>query len=260
MLQFSFSACLYDCFPAWDWEIQVRQKGIGVKWLFCAWRAAQTAALRVYWLSNLSIRNCNKWTDRTFYSMSAADNWQDYDDGGLIRVAQSGDVEAFGEIYTRYAQAIYRFLNAHLDDPQDVEDILVEVFLRVWRVLPEYQERGAPFQVFLFRVAHNRLIDHYRRAGHKPPQISIDQSNLVERQIETKDGILTQLENADLRQMMKQLRDDYRAVLVLRFINGLSPVEVAQIMGRSVGAIRVLQHRALAAVRVLLNKRETQDG
>jgi RNA polymerase sigma-70 factor (ECF subfamily) len=204
-------------------------------------------------LSELQIGHSNKAAETTFYRMSANKNWRELEDIELIRSAQSGDVEAFGEIYERYSQVIYRFLSAHLDNFLDAEDILSDVFLRVWRVIPKYQDRGTPFLVFLFRIARNRLIDYYRHKGNKNPDVSIDIVSLPDQRDEPGEVLVTKHEHAELRRVMKQLREDYRTVLILRFINGLSPDEAAQVMGRSVGAVRVLQHRALASLRELLN-------
>ena len=96
-------------------------------------------------------------------------NLGEVDDIQLLKTAQDGNAEAFGELYERYAQRVFRFLYAHLNNQQDAEDLTGEVFLRVWRALGNYKERGVPFLAFLFRIARNALIDHYRRTG-KPKQ------------------------------------------------------------------------------------------
>jgi RNA polymerase sigma-70 factor (ECF subfamily) len=188
--------------------------------------------------------------------MPSDQNWQELEDIELIRYAQGGDTEAFGVIYERYARVIYRFLSAHLNNIQDAEDILADVFLRVWKVLPKYQDRGTPFLVLLFRIARNRLIDHYRHVGTRKPHVSIDFVSIPDRKSEPAEIMVAKWENAELQRIMQKLREDYRTVLILRFISGLSPEEAAQVMGRSVGAVRVLQHRALASLRELINSSE----
>jgi RNA polymerase sigma-70 factor (ECF subfamily) len=207
-------------------------------------------------VTRLQIKIGNKVVGTSFYSMPTDQNWQELEDIELIKYAQSGDTEAFGVIYERYARVIYRFLNAHLNNFQDAEDILADVFLRVWKVLPKYQDRGTPFLVLLFRIARNRLIDHYRHVGTRKPSISIDYVSIPDRRSEPADMVVAKWENAELMRKMQKLREDYRTVLVLRFISGLSPDETAQVMGRSVGAVRVLQHRALASLRELLDASE----
>ena len=174
------------------------------------------------------------------------------DDIQLITDAQNGDAEAFGELYERYAPRVFRYLFAHLDNRLDAEDLTEEIFLRVWRTLGSYQEQGVPFLAFLFRVARNALIDHYRRSAKKEQETSIEDLHLQGHEPELVDAVTATLEHQQLRQVMKQLREDYRTVLALRFLSELSPEETARAMGRSAGAVRVLQHRALAALRSML--------
>jgi RNA polymerase sigma-70 factor (ECF subfamily) len=170
----------------------------------------------------------------------------------LLSQARAGNSHAFGELYELYAPRVFRFLFAHLDNRLDAEDLLAEVFLRAWRSLPAYQERGLPFAAFLFRIARNLLIDYYRQSGHARGQVSIEDLNLQDTDLTPGEKVSAGLERSELREHLAQLRDDYRSVLVLRFLAELSPEETAQVMGRSPGAVRVLQHRALAALRVIM--------
>ena len=82
-------------------------------------------------------------------------DWQDIEDVQLIARAQDGEADAFGELYERYVQTIFRFVYVRLDDRRDAEDLTEEVFLRVWQSLPGYREQGVPFLAFLFRIARN---------------------------------------------------------------------------------------------------------
>src|SRR3989337_814471 len=83
-------------------------------------------------------------------------------DFDLISRAQSGDADAFGELYLRYVNPIYRYIRMRVGDTQVAEDLTEMVFLRSFKSLPDYRERGHPFSAFLYRVARNMLIDHYR--------------------------------------------------------------------------------------------------
>jgi RNA polymerase sigma-70 factor (ECF subfamily) len=174
------------------------------------------------------------------------------DDVQLIQCAQQGDAQAFGELYERYAPRVFRYLYAHLDNRLDAEDLTEEVFLRVWKTLGGYTEQGVPFLAFLFRVARNALIDHYRRSAKSEQEASIEDLHLRDHEPEPVDAVTNTLEHQQLRQVMQQLREDYRTVLALRFLSELSPEETAKAMGRSAGAVRVLQHRALAALRSMM--------
>ena len=171
------------------------------------------------------------------------------DDATLVEEAKTGDADAFGQLYERYAADIYRFLYAHLADRLEAEDLTAEVFLRAWRYLPRYRERGFPFSSFLYRVARNMLIDH--RRGLKR-QRQFQERNLPPSFADgmgPDEDIARRADRRVLHQALSQLRADYRDVLVLRFLNGCSVAEVADIMRRSHGAVRVLQHRALKALR-----------
>jgi RNA polymerase sigma-70 factor (ECF subfamily) len=181
-------------------------------------------------------------------------NLQEYDDIHLLKFAQDGNVDAFGELYERYAPQVFRFLYAHLDNRMDAEDLLGEVFLRVWRSLSKYRERGVPFLAFLFRIARNALIDHYRRAGKARQVVPIEDVSLRDLRPGPGETVTANLEHEEIRQTLGQLREDYRTVLVLRFLSELTPEETAEVMERSSGAVRVLQHRALAALRKLMDE------
>jgi RNA polymerase sigma-70 factor (ECF subfamily) len=175
----------------------------------------------------------------------------------LLQQAQQGDTEAYGQIYELYAPLVFRFCYAHLDDRLDAEDLTGEVFLRAWQALPGYQPRGVPFTAFLFRIARNALYDHYRRRRKRANDPGLEQDLVDDAQPDPAASVALNLERRQLRQTLAQLRQDYRNVLVLRFLVGLSPEETAQAMERSPGAIRVLQHRALKAARKIMAKQET---
>lgn len=174
-----------------------------------------------------------------------------YDDEQLIKKSKTGDAEAFGELYEKYAEVIFRYVYSHLQSRLDAEDLTEDIFMRAWKALPKYDDRGLPFSAFLFRAARNSLIDFYRQ--HKPVQ-SIDDIELQSHEPGPEEYVSDQLANIDLRNTLSQLREDYRSVLIFRFLSGLSPEETAAAMQRSVGAIRVLQHRALSALRELLER------
>jgi RNA polymerase sigma-70 factor (ECF subfamily) len=139
-----------------------------------------------------------------------------------------------------------------MDNSLDAEDMMEDIFLRVWHSMSNYREQGVPFIAFLFRIARNGLIDHYRHAGASKQQVSIDDVPLYDGQPTPGESMITSLEHQEVRLLLARLREDYRTVLVLRFLSDLSPEETAQVMGRSPGAVRVLQHRALSVLRELL--------
>ena len=172
----------------------------------------------------------------------------------LIDRASQGDAHAFGELYDLYFDGIFRFLNSHLSNAQDAEDLAEEVFLRIWQSLPNYQHQGVPFAAFLYRVARNILTDHYRRSGGSRTEIAVEEELIDHISSHSSEGSFDNLEQLAIRQVLGELREDYRHVLILRFYTGLTPDEIAQTIGKTPGATRVLQFRALEALKKLLDK------
>jgi RNA polymerase sigma-70 factor (ECF subfamily) len=177
-------------------------------------------------------------------------------DAQLIQKAQNGDTDAFGILYERYAQTIFRFVYSRLDNRLDAEDLTEEIFVRVWRSLPDYREQGAPFVSYLFQVSRNAVIDFYRRSRQTRQTLSVENQivDVVDERPDPAESFAAGVEHKELRAVLAKLHEEYRVVLELRFLSNLSPDETAQVMGKSIGAIRVLQHRALAALRKLLPK------
>ena len=174
----------------------------------------------------------------------------------LLKAAQQGEVEAFGLLYERHAAAIFRYLYAHLGSRPDAEDLTSEVFLRAWQSLPRYHQRGVPFRAYLFRVAHNALVDTYRRQRDDPRVSRDEDGDLASDQQSPAEVLSGKTERAELACILAELKDEYRTVLALRFLSQLSPVETAVVMQRSPGAVRVLQHRALEALRQKLAEKK----
>ncbi len=170
----------------------------------------------------------------------------------LLHLAQQGDAESFGQIYEKFAPQVFRYLYAHLDQRMDAEDLTGEVFVRVWRALPGYRQTEVPFRGFLFRVARNVLYDHFRRLRSRRNHKPLDEERRAEHAYDPLDDHLQVLEHQELRKILDRLGEDQRNVLELRFFVGLNPQETAQAMGKSNGAVRVLQHRALEALRKIL--------
>ena len=165
----------------------------------------------------------------------------------LLKLAQSGQVEAYGALYELHAPLVYRYLVIRLGHSQDAEDLTTEVFLKAWNALPRFRYQGISFAAYLLRIARNAAIDQVRK---RPPPISLEQAG---EPADNRPGLLDRLvkkqEEHALNQAILALNEDYQKILILRFIEEKSVEEAAEIMGRSAGATRVLQHRALQALR-----------
>src|SRR5689334_303989 len=143
----------------------------------------------------------------------------------LVQQAQTGDKEAVSALYEAYAQPIFQYVFYRVESRAVAEDITAEVFLRMVRGLPGYQDLGLPFGAWLFRIAATRIADFYR----ENKKISVTLISDEHRSDETDpfDRLDRQEERARLQQALQQLSDDYQNVLILRFMKNLSHAEVA---------------------------------
>jgi RNA polymerase sigma-70 factor (ECF subfamily) len=163
----------------------------------------------------------------------------------LIARAQAGDKDAVSSLYEGYAQAIFRYISYRVESDMVAEDLTADVFLSMVQGLPRYQDVGAPFGAWLFRIAANRVADHHRQKRHVVEELSENEPN---DDTDPFGKIAKKQEQALLRVALTKLSEDFQTLLVLRFMQGLSHAEVAAIMGKSETSIRVMQHRALKAL------------
>lgn len=164
---------------------------------------------------------------------------------GLVDRAREGDAEAFGLIYDRFQPEILRYLAHRTRDADVAEDLAQQVFLKAWQAIPRYQHRGVPFRAWLYRMAHNQMVDFFRA---QRPTTDLEHVDLPE-DPEAEQRVLVQETNERLQEAMERLSEDHRQVLVLRFLLEKSAREIGEIMGRKEVTIRGLQMRALQALR-----------
>lgn len=169
-------------------------------------------------------------------------------DNDLLARAVHGDAEAFGLLYRQHLARVYRFVRYRVDDPHEAEDLTETVFLKVWEALPAYRQTGLPWTAWLFRIAANTVIDYYR-THHAHTEL---EEALPAEGLELLDRVSLGEERGQVRLALQQLPPDQQRLLWLRFVDGLSHAEVACILGKTEGNVRVMQHRALAALAKLL--------
>ena len=163
----------------------------------------------------------------------------------LVVRSQKGDANAFGQLYDRFLPEIVRYLTYRVGDPDTAEDLAQQVFLKAWQAIPRYEERGVPFKAWLYRMAHNLMVDHHRS---RRPTTDLEGIDLPE-EPEAEQRVLVQEVHTHLRAAMERLSEDHRQVLVLRFLLEKSAREVGEIMNRKEVTVRGLQMRALQALR-----------
>jgi RNA polymerase sigma-70 factor (ECF subfamily) len=168
-------------------------------------------------------------------------------DSVLVARAKKGDSDAFGQLYRRYAEDIYRYLFVRLGETKDAEDLAEEVFFRAFQALGGYRERGWQFSAFLYRVAKNMLIDHYRKRKMDVPLSTSETKPDSLRPLD--DHVIQSEELKALRQAIDGLPPNYREVIILRLILSLPTSIVAKWMDQTEVSTRVLLHRAVETLR-----------
>lgn len=169
------------------------------------------------------------------------------DEPQLVRQAKAGNSEAFGQLYDAYLERIYRFVYFRVEDQQTAEDITSQVFLKAWENLGRFQIGGTPFLAWLYTIAHNAVIDHYRTRKVTAALEDVRLSDPGHAEA-VENGIDSAVEMNSIKIALQTLTDDQRQVLVLKFIDEMSNEEIARHLGKREGAIRALQMRGLKAL------------
>lgn len=169
------------------------------------------------------------------------------DDTPLVLRAIKKDQDAFGELYDRHVVRVYRHIYYMVGNAAEAEDLTAQTFLRAWEAIGRYEVRGAPFVSWLLRIAHNLGVSHLRS---KRESAQLHDGMVDDKPRRDPETVLEQSADEELvREAILRLRDEQRQVIILRFIEDLDYREVAEIIGKSVAAIRVIQHRALNSLR-----------
>jgi RNA polymerase sigma-70 factor (ECF subfamily) len=163
----------------------------------------------------------------------------------LVDRARNGDADAFGLLYDRFQPEIVRYLAHRIGDPDTAEDLAQQVFLKAWQAIPRYEARGVPFKAWLYRMAHNQMVDYFRTRKQTSDLDGID----VPEESEAGSLVLAAEMSTALETALARLSEDHRQVLTLRFLMEKSAKEIGEIMGRKEVTVRGLQMRALQALR-----------
>jgi len=163
----------------------------------------------------------------------------------LVGLAQQGDGEAFGQLYDRYCDTVYRFIYYRVNDRALAEDFTSETFLRALRRIGSISYQGRDIGAWFITIARNIVLDHLKSAR---PRLGTTTARTIEGKDyaqSTEAAVLETLQSERLMQAVNQLGDEQRECVMLRFVQGMSVSETAQIMGKNDGAIKALQHRAV---------------
>ncbi len=176
----------------------------------------------------------------------------------LVSRAQRGSVDAAGQLYERHYRSIFRYLFYRTGDAAAAEDLTGEVFLKMVQALPGYRVTAATFRTWLFQIARNLSIDHFRRGQAHPVQPIDERMAASEQHPEA--AADSRLSAERLRQALSRLSEEQRDVVLMRFVEGMPLAEVAATLHKSEDAVKGLQRRGLMALRELLEGSEGSDG
>lgn len=176
----------------------------------------------------------------------------------FLKLRATRDPEVYGKLYDIYVDQIYRFVYFKVGRKEEAEDLTADVFLKTWQYINEMgSEVIENLRAFLYQAARNAVIDFYRSRDQKEfialPQEEREEEKPRVEIIDAKQDLVEKINMAsdleEVKKSLQKIRDEYREVIVLRFIEEMSVKETADILGKSEGAVRVLLHRAVAALK-----------
>jgi RNA polymerase sigma-70 factor (ECF subfamily) len=173
----------------------------------------------------------------------------------LIKEAVRGVSSAFGPLYDHYQPMIYRFVLVKVGRREDAEDITHQVFVSAWQKIKGYEHRGHPFSSWLYQIARNQVVDHYRATKHEISLEKLDPEQFVA-SLDLHLELSAKLEMEKVRVAIAALKPEYQDVIILRFIEDLPLKDVADAMDKTEGAVKLMQHRAIGELQRVLGKRE----
>lgn len=175
------------------------------------------------------------------------------DEARLVRQSKAGDAEAFAQLYDVCVERVYRYVYFRVTDDATAEDLTSQVFLKAWENLNKYKPNGSPFIAWLYTIARNLVIDHYRTHKETVPLVevvAITDHRSPDEEVEGRFDLQA------MRDALQFLTEDQRQVLILKFIAGLRNEDIAKMMNKREGAIRALQMRGLQTLAKYMQEKE----
>lgn len=161
-----------------------------------------------------------------------------------VELARKGSLQAVGELYERFLPRVYRYVTARVGRLQDAEDVTAEVFVKMVKALPRYEDRRLPFGAWLFKLARNEVISFRRRSGSGPQLVGLEERSALSLSDPGEKAEQAAL-LGEVRAAVKALPEAQRDVVTLRLMADLSIAETARVLDKREGTVKVLQHKAL---------------
>ena len=172
------------------------------------------------------------------------------EDRAIVQRAVAKDQAAFAVLYDRHVVRVYRHIYYLVGDAREAEDLTAQTFLKAWEAIGRYKERGAPIAAWFLRIAHNLTVSYLRS---KRDHSELDDGYVDQKRGGNPEEVLEQsTDERSVREAVMQLKDEQRQVIMLRFVEEMGYQEVAAVIGKSVPAVRVIQHRALGNLRKIM--------
>ncbi|MFL5929467.1 MAG: sigma-70 family RNA polymerase sigma factor [Gaiellaceae bacterium] len=173
----------------------------------------------------------------------------------LVDRAQKGERAALEELYLIHFDRIYSYLHVSVGNRHDAEDLTTQTFLKMLESIGRFRWQSAPFSAWLFRIAHNLAMDHFRANRRWQPEEDVPEPEADEG-TSAETGALESIGRKSMLELIEDLSPEQQQVLTLKFVFNFANAEAATILGKTEGAIKSLQHRALVSLQKQLEKRE----
>ena len=181
-----------------------------------------------------------------------------FKDKQLLQQLKSQDKEAFTKVYDAYVKDVYRFVYFKIGKEEDARDLTSMIFLKAWNYIQTNTlSDSKTLRALVYKIARTSIIDHYRESGNKL-EVSLDDENHPVDVVDDQQNMAADFDQtSNLALIYKQLpllKEEYREIIVLRFVNDLSLEEIAEVTGKGRGNVRVILHRAIAALKEMVEK------
>ncbi len=165
----------------------------------------------------------------------------------LVERAQRGDREALEELYLLHFDRIYSYLHMSVGNRHDAEDLTTQTFLKMLESITKFRWQAAPFSAWLFRIAHNLAMDHFRATRRWQPEEDVPEQP-GEEEPSAEAQAMQSIGRQSMLELIEDLSVEQQQVLTLKFVFNFANADVATILGKTEGAVKSLQHRALASL------------
>jgi RNA polymerase sigma-70 factor, ECF subfamily len=203
---------------------------------------------------------------RMFHNSRLSESWHkaiDVDrkrEQALINASQQGDTEAFTELYYAHVDQVYRYIYYRVESVPVAEDLTADVFTRALESLPTFEDRSIPMLAWLYRIAHARVIDYYRRARHTRNHEDIEAIEVTV-EYDLDGGLMAEHRQDAVQAALRTLNDEQQQIIILRFVEGHSLEATAELLGKTVSSVKSQQYRAVRALgRALSSQGFEPDG